>query len=232
MFEYAKQDLEKKIQVYGQKWNEKKKEEEMLENSISQINQCLIIKREQRYTLSLIVGSLLISGVSFVGTIHNSLSNFLSMDSTFVNGLCYVITGIGGFCVINGSIDFFRAKYTLQNNYPEYAHFDTVKLLVKRNEMSNQQYQSYCEATRHGNHLRTLQKEEGKISHFEEVKKEMDSMSSNLYYLAKDYEDYQRLLSMKEYFFEQFDKFLNEPVDPSTVHFNETILTSVQYVKK
>jgi len=31
VFEYAKQDLEKKIQVYGQKWNEKKKEEFFLQ---------------------------------------------------------------------------------------------------------------------------------------------------------------------------------------------------------
>lgn len=232
MFEYAKQDLEKKIQIYGQKWNEKKKEEEVLEKSINQMNQCLKIKREQRHTLALTVGSLLVSGVSFAGTIHNSLSKFLSMDSTLVNGVCYVITGIGGICVVSGTIDFFRARYTLQDKYSEYAHFDTVQLLIKRNQMSDQQYQSYCEATKHGDTLRSLQKEEGKIAHFEEVKKEMDSMSSNLYYLATDYQNYQYLLSMKRQFNEQFEEFLNEKIDPSTVHFGDACHDSIQYVKR
>lgn len=232
MFEYAKQDLEEKIQIYSQKWNEKKKEEDQYEKEINKVKNCLEIKNSKNQSMALAAGSFVVSGISMVCNVTHFVNKVLLTNSSFLNKSCYMISGVGVLCLMKGTVDFIYSRHVLNKKYPNYANLDRVQLFNEIDQLSSLQYDSYCEANRYGKELRVFEKEMGMISHFEDVRKEISLMESDIYYLAKDYGDYQDLLLKKKIFLEQFEDFINEPIDPSNVHFDTVNYNSIQYLKK
>lgn len=192
MFQFARSDIQEKIDEYQVKYNQEMRNSREYEGIQKRIDQFLALRNkvvccERKIPLTVIGGilSLLVLGFGDV----------LMAILYFTIPFSFMAIGLKAICDRN------RYEKKMQNEYPEYFDLDMgyEEFKERSRHFSECSFNSYHRAMEYRDLIRSLGSNLEHINHCEAILEYSKVFFTDPYYLANDKEEYQELLSNYNY---------------------------------
>lgn len=233
MFQFARSDIQGKIDKYQVKYNQEMENSIDYEKVQKRIDQLLKLKNRIDYSKK---------KLCFFG-----IGTALSLFSFGVLGILGGITNILPISFI-ASISFvtFELKTALnqrkyqqkvQTEYSDLICLSYEELKEKSRHFSDCSFKAYHQAMKYRDFVRSLELKLTHMSRYENILEEFQYLSP--YYLADSKSEYEELMKDENLLYAcnnnikvLLQDYLNQPMDSSSIHFDHQISTPIDYTEK
>ena len=231
MFQYARTDMKKKQEKYQKKYDEKMNESLESERMQKRISSFLVLKNRIDFCRKKV--SLFGIGLA----LSLSVFGFLGL----LEGLAFIIplslTASLSFVALEfkTAYDWMKIDKKTKNEYFDLRDLSDQELRERKKYFADCSFASYHQALEYRDLNRSIELKLNHMNHYEHMVNESQNFLTDPYYLADSKEEYEELIKRKE-LSSRFDtllqEYLDQPLDYSTISFDNQISVSIQDTEK